>query len=139
MRPGLIISAVVIFKLFIAVSLASAQQYPYDIDTRPVRGVMPTSDQVTSPFDSIDPVSGKLRLVIPIASLPPGRGGSQFDFNLIYDSHLYDIDVREREPNDAHVLVPSNTAGNWRYGFSYILEQEERVFGFTEYDCDRGD
>src|SRR4029079_5678239 len=138
MRPGSISTVILIFGLFVSVSVASAQQYPYNIDTRPVRGVMPTSDQITSPFDSIDPVSGKLRLEIPIASLPPGRGGSVFEFNLIYDSHLYDIIPVEDEPNDQQTLIPSQAAGNWRYGYNYFLEQEERYFRSTDQDCSRG-
>ncbi len=139
MRPRLISTAVVMFDLFISVSLGFAQQYPYNIDTRPVRGIMPTADQIASPFDSIDPVSGKLRLEIPIASLPPGRGGSVFDLNLVYDSHLYNILPVEQEPNDLQILIPGQAAGNWLYGYNYFLEQEERYFRTTEQDCSRGE
>jgi hypothetical protein len=55
-----------------------------------VRGLMPFADQLSSPLDSIDPVSGKINLSIPLGSLPAGRGGSGFELALVYDSHIYD-------------------------------------------------
>src|SRR3954466_13467009 len=122
MKPGYFKIAITAFVLFVFALPAFAQQYPYNVDTRPVRGIMPTSDQISSPYDSIDPVSGKLRLEIPLASLPPGRGGSGFDLKMIYDSHMYDIQPTEQEPYDLQVLVPSFTAGDWHYGFNYSLE-----------------
>jgi RHS repeat-associated protein len=51
---------------------------------------MPYADLVSSPIDTIDPVSGKLNLSFTLGSLPPGPGGTGFDVVLTYDSHLYD-------------------------------------------------
>jgi hypothetical protein len=52
-------------------------QNTYNVETRPLRGFMPTADQLTSPVDSIDPVSGKLHLSIPLAALPRGALGAE--------------------------------------------------------------
>ena len=61
------------------------------LDTHPARGFMPNTDQLSSPVDNIEVTSGKLHLQIPLASLPRGKGGTGFDLNLEYDSHLYDV------------------------------------------------
>src|SRR5262249_33544072 len=92
----------------------------YDVDTRPPRGFMPTSDQLTSPLDSIDALTGKLHVKVPLASLPRGRGGSGFDVDLIYDSHLYDLAPRIEPP------IPPHT--NLRTGqFTHLGNKDGRV------------
>src|SRR5258705_13631210 len=80
-------------SLFVLIGLVTsvAAQNLYTVDTKPPRGFMPTSDQLSSPVDSIDAVNGKLHLQIPLASLPRGKAGSGFDLELNYDSHLYDL------------------------------------------------
>src|SRR5262245_12375722 len=95
---------------------------------------MPAADQLSSPVDSIDPVNGTLHLKIPLASLPRGRAGSGFDLDLVYDSHLYDINPRTeppRPPNLEPVFVQElsnlDTTGGWRYNTTnYRLEGETR-------------
>ena len=77
--------------LFIGLLSVATPQNLYTVETRPPRGFMPSADQLASPVDSIDPVTGKLHLEIPLASLPRTRGGLVFDLGLVYDSHLYDI------------------------------------------------
>src|SRR5213593_1580743 len=77
--------------LFVGLQSVATAQNLYTVETRPPRGFMPTADQLASPVDNIDPVSGKLHVQIPLASLPQTRGGFGFDLDLIYDSHLYDI------------------------------------------------
>ena len=91
-----------LFSFFVTFSAASVfGQNPYTVETRPPRGFMPTADQLTSAVDSIDPISGKLHLEIPLASLPRGRAGTGFDLNLIYDSHIYDLvpEILQPPPN----------------------------------------
>src|SRR5688572_882566 len=90
---------------------AASQSIPYSFDTRPARGFMATTDQVGGPIDSIDVVSGKLHLRIPLASLPPGPAGSGFDLDLIYDSHLYDL---LPGPDDL-AMTALTTTGGWSY------------------------
>src|SRR5437773_7369636 len=77
--------------LFIGRLSVATPQNLYTVETTPPRGFMPSADQLASPVDSIDPVSGKLHVEIPLASLPRTRGGFGFDLGLVYDSHLYDI------------------------------------------------
>ena len=103
---------------------------PYVRDTVPVRGLMPYADQISSPIDNIDPVSGKVSLSIPLASIPAGRGGLGFDLALTYDSHIYDLypyQVPGYDPNDGHALTAiysrigaSQTGGGWHYNFKNI-------------------
>ncbi len=115
--------------------LQAQQAYPYNVDTRPPRGFMPSADQLTSPADSIDPVNGKLHVQIPLASLPRGRAGSGFDVDLVYDSHVYDIVPHPITPlfnNPGPVIVQelqaADSTGNWKYNFSnFRLEMEERL------------
>lgn len=45
---------------------AQQPQYPYEVDTKPSRGIIPTSEQLSCPLDPIDPVTGQLH----IQSLP---------------------------------------------------------------------
>lgn len=78
------------FLLIFSVLAAGAQSV-YQVETRPVRGFMPNMDQLSSPVDHVDPVSRKVHLEIPLASLPKGRGGSGFDLKLIYDTHLWNV------------------------------------------------
>ena len=54
---------------------AQQPQYPYAVDTKPSRGIMPNSEQLSGPLDNIDPVTGKLHIQIPLASLPAGNAG----------------------------------------------------------------
>jgi hypothetical protein len=76
--------AINIIALICLTASCFAQSDPYVRDTRPVRGIMPYSDQISSPIDSIDPVSGKVGLSVPLGSLPAGRDGFGFDVELTY-------------------------------------------------------
>jgi len=111
----------------------------YTVETKPPRGFMPTADQLASPADSIDPVSGKVHLQIPLASLPLGRAGFGFDVDLVYDSHLYDIipGTYEYYPNYPNAepssigtkydLAQVTVNGGWSYNFSnYRLQGEDK-------------
>jgi hypothetical protein len=124
-----------LFLLLILASglLSAAKAQDYSVDTRPPRGFMPNADQLSSPLDSIDAVSGKLNAQIPLASLPRSRGG--FDLNLQYDSHLYDTypSVVDMWSDWAHayvqvpikLLVSTTTSGGWTYNAGmYRLERE---------------
>ena len=119
-------------------------QNPYTVETRPPRGFMPTADQLTSPVDSIDPISGKLHLEIPLASLPRGRAGTGFDLNLVYDSHLYDLvpEVLQPPPNlntNAEVAwnLSSYSTGGWHYNIDNLHLDIEGHVGAIDYypDC----
>src|SRR6267154_499796 len=111
-------------------------QNPYTVETRPPRGFMPTADQLTSPVDSIEPISGKLHLEIPLASLPRERAGTGFDLNLVYDSHLYDLipDILHPPPNvnagpEVAWGLSSYSTGGWHYNIDNLAIEIEQHTG----------
>src|SRR5712671_162780 len=119
-------------------------QNPYTVETRPPRGFMPTADQLTSPVDSIDPLSGKLHLDIPLASLPRGRAGTGFDLNLVYDSNLYDLVPEILQPpanlnTDPEVawILSNYSTGGWHYNIDNLVLDIEGHTGAINYppDC----
>ena len=83
-----------------------------------------------SDIETINMVTGNVMLRIPLASLPPGRGGSAFTLDLLYNSQIWDVEPvlhqsSETETELRHRLVRSSEGG-WRYGFEYGLEMEYR-------------
>jgi RHS repeat-associated protein len=125
--------ALVLLPLFATV--VAAQNFP-SVDTHPVRGFMPNADQVASPIDNIDPVSGKLHVQIPLGSLP-ARAGFGFDVNLEYDAHEYYLipTVEYHTPNpvppfteDRYLEYLSLGPAGWKYNFkNYKLMLEEQA------------
>jgi hypothetical protein len=115
---------------------ASAQSPDFSIDTKPPRGFMPNSEQLSSPVDNIDTVNGKLHIQIPLGSLPRGRGGMGFDWNIHYDSNLYDMTPdlisypQGQPPQDVRIPVKNltgpNLDGGWSYGTFYYLDLETK-------------
>src|SRR5688572_29464 len=107
---------------------AQQPQYPYAVDTKPARGIMPTSEQLSGLLDSIDPIAGKLHIQVPLTSLPAGNAGSGFDLSLVYDSRLYDLVAGEVADGRISQSVSSTlTGGGWRYNFAnYRVEGETR-------------
>src|SRR5438094_598889 len=79
--------------------------FPYNLDTRPQRGFMPNSSQLATALDTIDAVSGNVKLTVPLASLPPGRAGFSFDLDLVYNSQIYDIEVGTSRQNSSGQTV----------------------------------
>ncbi len=99
----------------------------------PNRGIMPNDDVLSNPIDNIEASTGRLFMSIPLASLPPIRGGSGFELTLKYNSNLYNIDTTETQlycsPQPDPPLtefVPSltppswDTAGGWTYNIDNI-------------------
>ena len=121
-------SLVLVLGLASVPATAQQPQYPYAVDTKPARGIMPNSEQLSSPLDNIDPTTGKLHIQIPLASLPAGNAGSGFDLTLTYDSHLYDMGVGELGPAWlTQTIAPTLTGGGWGYNFkNYKVELEQR-------------
>src|SRR5678815_4445832 len=123
------ISCFLALVLMVSAQAAMAQD-PYSVATRPSRGFMPNADQLSSPVDSIDPVSGKLHIEIPLASLPRGRANSGFDLNLVYDSHMYDVDpaivlpepgpYENWAPEIGYSLIGQGTTGGWHYNIDNL-------------------
>ena len=131
------------WALFLAATTAYAQgpQYPYAVDTRPSRGIMPNSEQVSGPLDSVDPISGKLHIQIPLASLPAGHAGTSFDLSLTYDSHLFDLYAGEvAEGRIMQTFSSPLNGGGWHYNFAnYKVESEQRYVPTWEQPICDGD
>ena len=108
---------------------------PSPFETKPNRGEMPFASIVAGEIDKVDTTSGNLSLSVPLAALPPWRGGQQFGLSLVYNSSVFDV-----LPEWATVVVnsqsvrvvqnklgPSATTGGWKYNFRNIgVELEER-------------
>lgn len=112
-----------------AVSVRSQETEP----SKPVRGLYPAGAYDLGGIETIDTTSGNLRLNIPLASLPAGRGGG-FTLRLHYNSKLYDAHVEEeRQPNGSvfrlRMLEPSDHSGEggWRYGLRYQMHLERQA------------
>jgi RHS repeat-associated protein len=123
--------------------IVHAQQpaYPYSVDTKPSRGIMPNSEQIVGALDSIDPISRKLHISIPLASLPDGNAGSGFDLALNYDSNQFDLVAGEAGDNKVtQYLSTILTGGGWHYSFqNYRVEQEQRYIPSWEQPYCDGD
>jgi len=132
-RVLLFVSLILILGLLPA---ATAQSYLEELDTRPQRGLMPNYDQISSPVDNIEVISGKLNLTIPLASMPRGQGGTGFDLNLQYDSHIYDLfriydlfplppTYQEWDVLTTNLLHNVTLTGGWTYNINnYMLDIE---------------
>jgi hypothetical protein len=131
-----------VFGFAVLPAYAQQPQYPYAVDTKPSRGIMPNSEQLSGPLVHIDPVSGKLHIQIPLASLPAGNAGSGFDLGLTYDSRLFDLGVGEMSEYEriTQTITPTLTGGGWSYNFkNYRIEAEARVIPSWQIDCDSQD
>ncbi len=100
------------------------------------RGWRPGGGFLVSEIETINPVNGNVLLRIPLASLPPGRGGSAFTLDLLYNSQIWDVDSQlvdaGQYPDTGTVYelrhtLRNSAQGGWRYGFQYGLEFEERM------------
>jgi hypothetical protein len=112
-----------LFLLFIIlISMVTEAKAQDTTETHPMRGFMPNMEQLSSPVDNIDIASGKLNLSIPLASLPRGKGGSGYNLNLEYDSHIYDTSYAPNPTYPAYTATLLNTTstGGWRYNVNNV-------------------
>jgi RHS repeat-associated protein len=138
LRINQIFSYVALSVLLFAAALpahAQGPSFPYEVDSRPSRGIMPTSEQLSGPLDNIEPTSGTLHIQIPLASLPAGHAGSGFDLALTYNSHLFDLDYLGTTVyngpdayNETYTFIDPALAGaGWIYNFkNYSITEEKR-------------
>lgn len=118
----------------------------------PDRGFTPGGSYALGDIETINTTNGNLMLNIPVAALPPGRGGLAAKISLFYNSKLYDprtiyrncartpygAPMAPEEPagprciDDSRtraVIVGRNTeVGGWRYGYKYKLELQGRDY-----------
>ena len=101
----------------------------------PERGFRPSGSYALSNIETISSTSGNMILKVPLASLPPGRGGLSASLSLLYNSKLYDSFPSSAYINHSYYDVTnlkSSQAGGWRYGYKYELYAEGRYGGVDE-------
>jgi RHS repeat-associated protein len=133
--------------LLLSCSSVSAQE-----QKTPDRGFTPGGSYSLGDIETINTTNGNLMLNIPVAALPPGRGGLSAKISLFYNSKLYDPHTLykdcTRTPYGAP-LAPKVPAGpqcggdtitqavlaarssqqaGWRYGYKYQMELQERDY-----------
>src|SRR2546425_10199085 len=69
-------------------------------DENPKRGSYPGASFALGEIESINTTNGNLLVNIPLASLPPGRGGLAASVRLVYNSKLWE-DEPEQFPDCA--------------------------------------
>jgi len=93
--------------------------------TAPV-GFYPFGSYSTDGIESINNVTGNVTLSIPLAQLPPGRGGSSFKLNVYYNSSIFDIQESIVNSNQLQLQYIQSNAGGWRYGYMYEVGWDAR-------------
>ncbi|HRI05068.1 MAG TPA: RHS repeat-associated core domain-containing protein [Pyrinomonadaceae bacterium] len=118
-----------------AVMLFCAQTALSDTTSAPDRGFTPGGSYALSDIETIALQSGNLMLNIPLASLPPGRGGLSAGLSLRYNSKLWDVSTGEQDyPATGTLagLIPGEDGG-WNYGYRYSIKLQESGTGFTPF------
>lgn len=109
----------------------------------PQRGFSPGSSYAISDMEAISTTGGNLIFRVPLASLPPGRGGSPgAGVSLFYNSKLWDSYLSTySDPlgnqNTRNHLTRS-PEGGWRYGVRYDVKMDDRMAQYddsTRPDC----
>ena len=120
------------------------------------RGLQVTGSYRLGDIETVNTKNGNVMLRVPLASLPPGRGGDPgFQLTLNYNSKLWDIYVEHVEdPSDPTNPIPGNdpnpgnalsyrvkqtlkrALGNpgWSYNYQYKVDLDKRSrhrFGLT--------
>lgn len=106
------------------------------------RGFQPGASYALSDVEAINTDNGNMMLRIPLAALPPGRGGNPgFQLNLVYNSKLY-ATHSETLPDEVTGQLVTQTflnpsdLGGWRYDFnSYDMELISRLNIEGQYPC----
>src|SRR5713226_3312695 len=134
------IRGLAIVVLCCAATTSRAQTTP-----APQRGFQPGGSYALSDIESISTENGNVILHVPLALLPPGRGGNPgFQLSLIHNSKLYDTHI-EQIPNqigeiENQVWLNPAETGGWRYPvepFSLRLISRTDIEG--QYPCICGD
>lgn len=108
---------------------------------QPDRGFMAYGSYSLSDTESIDEANGGLNLRIPLAKLPPGRGGFSAGIDLTYNSQIYSLKTEGSAnnkpticgngsgagcPSTINVLGMDADKGGWQYSFDYAFNVEYR-------------
>jgi RHS repeat-associated protein len=111
-------------------NLIRAQQNPSanPPDTMPIRGFYPNGSYSIDDIEAVNNVTRNLTLSIPLAKLPPDRGGSSFGLNMVYNSAIFDLD-RSIVSSDLQLKYTASSFGNWRYSYDYGINWDQRPTG----------
>lgn len=102
------------------------------------RGFVPTGSYQLSEIETVNTKNGNVTLVVPLASLPPGRGGNPgFELTLNYNSNLRDFLVQHEwnsertlpgDPYYREVQMVGEAFGSpgWRYNYDYRVDVQDR-------------
>jgi RHS repeat-associated protein len=107
------------------------------------RGFQPGASYALSDIEAINASNGNMIVQIPLASLPPGRGGvSGPELKLVYNSKLYETHTEEipdegTGQNVTQIWLNPGEAGGWRYitNFGYQLKLISRTNLEGSYPC----
>jgi hypothetical protein len=132
--PGRIHSATAAIHLLLALAFgcpAGIQVQAQDPDGKPSsRGVQPGGSYALSELETVQLNGGNLSYAIPLAALPPSRGGKlRPAVSLLYNSRLYDTKVTIASGSQNYTqtdLVMPQTGAGWRYGVWYQLDVRDR-------------
>jgi RHS repeat-associated protein len=94
-------------------------------DSMPNRGFFPGSSYSIENIEAINNITGNVTLAIPLGSLPPGRGGSSYGLNLIYNSAVFDFN-EVATSNDLLLHLKPSAIGNWNYAYDYGISYDTR-------------
>lgn len=126
---------------FVAIVMCSGMSPAIGQGSSGGRGVYPTGSYAVSDLDNVNTVSGNLMIRIPIASLPPGRGGLSAGVSLVYNSKIYDT-IKEfgydmaSPPDQANWdEVYSSPEGGWRFAYGYQLRVEFLPGNDDQFSC----
>src|SRR6266849_2416932 len=106
------------------------------------RGFYPGASYAVSNIDTINTKNGNLMLSIPLASLPPSRGGLTAGIGLFYDSKIFDTFTYfdDRYPDGPYTTeLTRSEDGGWRYGFQSEFELVYRFSSYQPHTCNVGD
>ena len=120
----------------------------------PERGFQPTGSYRLSDIETVNTKNGNVMLRVPLAALPPARGGNPgFQLTLNYNSKLWDVFVEHRNEHGPNTPNPPPGPGGppmppppaprppftvhrelrkqfadpgWHYSYDYHLEVEDR-------------
>jgi hypothetical protein len=123
--------------MFIAVVAAATARAQED-GVRPERGFTPAGSYALSDIESVDLSGGNLALNVPLASLPPGRGGSPgFRLNLRYNSKLFNsfkqvewVQSTNRKVDKQY--LGDTPDGGWHYSLRYSIELHNRLNNYPD-------
>jgi hypothetical protein len=122
-----------IWCAFVILLLLAAPNYAQEGQS-PDRGFRPAGSYAISDIETISMHNGDVMLHLPLASLPPGRGGISAGVGLFYNSKVLDSWILQYhdfyssgEPGTwpLQMLQPS-FHGGWKYVFGYQLETVSR-------------